>query len=51
MIIIIIASYNKTLYAIISFRHFYNMKGKSSNQRERFLRLLAYYPGRTCDSV
>ena len=50
MIINIIVSYNKILYVIIIFRHFYIMEGKSSSQRERFLRLLAYCPGRTCDS-
>ena len=36
MIINIIASYNKILYAIIILRHNYNMEGKSSSQRERF---------------
>ena len=50
MIINIIASYNKITYAIIVFRHIYNMEGKSSSQRERFLCLLANYPGRTCTS-
>ena len=50
MIINIIASYDKILYAIIIFRHIYNKAEKSSSQRERFSPLLAIYAGRTCDS-
>ena len=32
MIIKIVASYSKILYAIIIFRHIYNVEGKSSSQ-------------------